>query len=736
LSIIDQRRAISMLIEVTAIGAVAGAVLWGGAIRPPASLALAGAGALLLLLAAAEEEEPRLSPLALPILVVLAAALAQLVPLPHGLRALLSPSGERITELVLRGIPHASWRPLTTDVSATLHGAARLAGLAALAAACGTLSATRHRNVLRVALYVGLAVLVAVPALAALGVELPYTPGPRGVTFSLVNPNHVAAFLALVLPTVLVRASRAEGGARYGLIGLALAGNMVLAVTVSRAGMLLGAAAQLTVLWWLRRGRWPALAAAVVLFAGLAFSGTPLAERLRPGDTGRQRWMQHRDALPILRDYPVAGVGVGAFGGVFARYSRLAAQNRFPYVENEYLQLPLDVGWPAALAALAALAWALRQVWPALREPSTRTRAAAVGLGAVALHNLVDFNWETGAVAAGVCIVCGLAFPARGWKLGRAWVVGFAALCAALVALAAASPGAEAEAQRLRAVKLERAPFARLAEETFRRHPGDGFIADVAAERLLRDGGAGEWLDRALLLGPHDVLAHYLTSVALLQIGARDQAALELRVAIDRGEASDRAWLYDHALTLFAADGERLLAALPEDVDVLRRVAERAAERRLWPAARRAGRAALALAPRDPRMLAVVVRAGVELKDMADLPEQAQALAEADPAQTRLAAQALAFAGRADAAEKALRAALDHAAGDDAVEMAVALAGLARQRNDLDGAAAVLDTALARAVLPRHKARLHVERAAVDDQAGRIHRAQAERAEAERLLLH
>jgi hypothetical protein len=314
--------------------------------------------------------------------------------------------------------------------------------------------------------------------------------------------------------------------------------------------------------------------------------------------------------------------------------------------------------------------------------------------------------------------------------------VALAAACAALVLGAALTPSADADAQKLRAAKLDRAAFEKQAEATLLRHPADGFIADVAADRLLHDGDAGEWLDRALLLGPSDVLAHHLTARALLQQGVRDQAALELRIAVECADPLDRDWLIDEALTMFGADGPRLLAAVAEDLDALSRLTERSLERRMWAPARLAGRAALELAPRNAHILSIVVRAGLELKDATGLAQSAAELAEVDASQARLAAEGLAFAGQQAAAEKALATAMEHSSGDDAVEVAVALAGLARSRHDLDRAAEVLDTALVRAVLPRQKARLHNERARVDDEAGRPSRAQIERAEAERLAGH
>src|SRR5262245_30919506 len=104
----------STALAVVAVLTVAGAVLWGGATRPPATLALALAGAVALLLAGRSGQVLRLSPLAVPPLAMAALAMLQLVPLPPFIREAVSPASARMTALVFSGAA-PRWQPLTND---------------------------------------------------------------------------------------------------------------------------------------------------------------------------------------------------------------------------------------------------------------------------------------------------------------------------------------------------------------------------------------------------------------------------------------------------------------------------------------------------------------------------------------------------------------------------------------------------------------------------------------------
>lgn len=745
------------LLDRAFLGVIAvGAVLWAGAARPPASLVLAAAAGLFLAVETARAWRSGRT-LALPLLALPAAALCgatllQLVPLPHGLRAALDPAGTRLVDQALDGIAAPGWRPLTPDVAATLASAAYLGGLVALAAALGRLG-ERRRDLLRACVVAAAAAVALVAALSALGVTLPAPLSTRGraaVALPFVNANHAASLLALALPIALEWATRARGGLRIGLVALIVAGNVTLVATLSRAGIALGAGAQIVVLAVavgrrLRGGRGRAVVAlgALALLVGLVTFGRPLLGRLLPGGAGGGRPSRLailREALPLVGAQPLTGVGRGAFVHAFARTSELGARNRYAFVENEFLQVPLDVGIPAALVVFGLGAYAVWRAARSLPSASTGSVAAAVGLAAVAAHNAVDFSFEAGGVAVAALAAAVLAAPGAVRALPRGAGL---ALCAGVLALVvlAASPlgrGSDADLEALRAVhaaRIGRDAYQARAAAAFARHPADGYLAAVAAEHLLARGDARAfaWLDRALFVSPHDVLAHATAARALARAGNKRQAAVELRAALDRVRDPDRDVLLETTFALFG-DGEEALVreALPEDPLTTAAAVERAARLKR-------ARLVLALAGAAPPT-APVLRAAVEAalaeEELAGLAERARALAAVDhsPAGLRLAADALLRAGHDGEAERLLEAALASPLPDGArAELAIALANRRAAAGRLDDATAVIEDALARAVAPATKARLHLHHAELDARAGRPHRAAAERAEAARL---
>ena len=59
-----------------------------------------------------------------------------------------------------------------------------------------------------------------------------------------------------------------------------------------------------------------------------------------------------KDSVKIVRHYPVTGVGANAFRMIFPQYRNASTRKSFTHVENEYLQLPAELGIIGTLAAL------------------------------------------------------------------------------------------------------------------------------------------------------------------------------------------------------------------------------------------------------------------------------------------------------------------------------------------------------------------------------------------------
>jgi O-antigen ligase len=105
------------------------------------------------------------------------------------------------------------------------------------------------------------------------------------------------------------------------------------------------------------------------------------------------------DMLPLVPDFPVFGVGLNAFSSVYPLYQTVWRGDWIGEAHNEYLQVLFDLGLVGALLVSALLFLVYR----------TAFRGAARGglelglfgaLLALAIHNLVDFNWQIPANAA------------------------------------------------------------------------------------------------------------------------------------------------------------------------------------------------------------------------------------------------------------------------------------------------------------------------------------------------
>ncbi len=391
------------------------------------------------------------TPLLLPGALFLAWCCAQLLLLPPGLVAWLSPT--------LDVAPDGAWRALSSSIADTRRGVAFVAWALAVhwvAAVVFDLSAARRR--LR-PLVVGFGCLVALFALGqhASGTDriygvfrpLDWQPGTRTLFGPFVNRNHFAAFANLLLPLALGllahAASRlrrrigARANLRRGLIALqspegvravlaavpALALLAALVACGSRGGLVAFAGGLLATAAVQRRSRPAAFVPVLLLGVVLTWYGTErIVARFRltsaeaPGRT-----LVWRDALGRVPHYWRAGSGLNTFATAVSRATlwslpRGATPWRAPYetsvaqaprlgyrsllgtplltwsseAHNDYLQVLIETGVVGLLLALATL---LAALWRARHDPWLLG-----GLSAVALHSLVDFPLQIPSLAA------------------------------------------------------------------------------------------------------------------------------------------------------------------------------------------------------------------------------------------------------------------------------------------------------------------------------------------------
>ena len=107
------------------------------------------------------------------------------------------------------------------------------------------------------------------------------------------------------------------------------------------------------------------------------------------------------DMLPMVKRFPLFGVGLDAFSTAYVPYQTVAkvGPDWVGEAHNEYLQVLLDLGVVGAVLVAALLAIVLRR---ALRRAGESTVELGLlgALAAVAIHNLVDFGWQIPANAA------------------------------------------------------------------------------------------------------------------------------------------------------------------------------------------------------------------------------------------------------------------------------------------------------------------------------------------------
>lgn len=198
------------------------------------------------------------------------------------------------------------------------------------------------------------------------------------------------AIVALLLGILLfgIAGTRSRGAILAGAISLGGVGVL--------AGLTLKA----------RKGRWAVLAG--LLFAGICSLVFIVRE---PWWVGLQEYhtldaynmMSRRDiwnaSLRLFSDFPVFGIGMGAFKFAFPSYQPPGLLGIVKEAHNDWLQLLIEAGgagFLALIAGLALLAYRFTSSW--MRSDSWEARWISMGVLAAAaafgIHGLVDFSFQ------------------------------------------------------------------------------------------------------------------------------------------------------------------------------------------------------------------------------------------------------------------------------------------------------------------------------------------------------
>jgi tetratricopeptide (TPR) repeat protein/O-antigen ligase len=581
----------------------------------------------------------------------------------------------------------------------------------------------------------------------------------RALVATFANPDHFATWLAMLicLGGGYLMAARRPGLEAVSLRGLVRSralreatlrrswpllavGVMLVALlfTMSRGGILsvLSGLVVLVLLLKTRgRVRTTLTMVAVLVGAALGYSSwiglTPVVEHAQnAGASVGQRLTQYVSSLPMVRDFPFLGVGLGAYTDIYPRYQPLEhtpASVYYRYAHSDLLQVVIEMG----VVGIAVLAFAALRVGRDLvgahcfgrgacgvgGGAGTRARrsdpygtpiafGALSGLVAMLVHSAADFSLRmpaNGLLAATLLGIATVALHTRFGSREDVWISdvrrialppGHASRAMASVVIVATglaiwyaartamvderlaayreNPSAEHAAAIIAAPGSDPRTLAARAAMRVQTATATGWRPDARLKSRELLGAAVADLQQALTITPSGAFYHEQLGVAL---GAR---------ALLDGEARDAAQA--------AAHFRRAIALAPENAQLYVSLARFAATQRpaLWDVAFRAARGGV---QRDPAMLDTLVDepAFAALTD-------AQWLALAPPSATdRLRLALLLEKGsRLPAATRAARGALEVATlPGDQVLSHWALARLLLFTGDVVGALAAAESGLA-----------------------------------------
>jgi O-antigen ligase len=222
--------------------------------------------------------------------------------------------------------------------------------------------------------------------------------------------------------------ARLETPLAIGVVSCLVAGAALL-LTQSRGAFVAVCAALVAFVWSLRRtalvtSRAFVKAAAVFLiglFCGIVWlAGEETLGRFPEADAqALSRLAYYRTTWEAIRDRPLLGTGYGTYADAFSGYNHPGTGTYFlDRAHNTYLQMVMELGWPAAAALYAGLGlFVLRSMQGrSLVYPAVLASCSVL----VAVHSLVDFSLEMPANAATYALLlgagCAQSLRGGGWR--------------------------------------------------------------------------------------------------------------------------------------------------------------------------------------------------------------------------------------------------------------------------------------------------------------------------------
>lgn len=563
------------------IAVVVGSVLAIGTVHAPFMVAAAGLSAIALATATVVRRK-RLRFVPGPALVMFALALYclfQLIPLPMSWLEVIAPANADVWARALQpfgdGPPNTA--PISLDPGATWIEALRWFSYGAVFTAASTL-ATRRGSTWGVGLVFVSALVAAVVTIGhgLVGTEKVfgiYEPAFRPQAWHvgpLLNPNNLSGYLNLGAMSGLGLMMMRKPVVPRWVVALGVAVLLgVNVTTASRGGvaiMLVGIVAMAITVELTRRRRaqnvYDARLARMLMGATIAF-GLLLAFLGSTPAIWRDLYNENIEKLamiewfkPMIGDFRFFGAGRGAFESVFPAYQPTGGSTVYTHAENFIAHWTVEWGVPVTAAALLAFAWFFRPSKLAVGR-SAIAAGAWFGLMVVLVQNLADLALEIPAVCFAIAMLLGSLWgdvrrvtepvgDEVSGRVGAHWGAVIAVFACALLFAVGRTGFHDVTSDRL-AIKASfestspprdgarrRALRGHLREATLR-HPAEPYFPLVGG--LLawqeRDDNPMPWLQRTLERSMVNGKAHLLLASVLVRYDAKDQALMELRLAVE-----------------------------------------------------------------------------------------------------------------------------------------------------------------------------------------------------------
>ncbi len=366
--------------------------------------------------------------------------LFQLLPFPPSLLRVVSPGSFAFYNDRLL-LPLTAWRPISVSPPDTLRGLAFLAAFSLLYATVFREFGSRRwrRRLMLTVVGVGLAITVVAFVQAV-------SPNPRkiyglwqplydwAVFGPYVNESHFAGYvvMAAALATgatlgAVDRLRQSWRNRRHGWLALgATEGNAVvrwaavvmvlvagLVASGSRGGVSAFGLTALVLPFASGRRRTTAIAVVLLATLGVAWIGLGgIVGAFEARGIKGSRLDLWADMLPLVPDFPIFGVGLNAFATAYPLYQTVWRGEWIGEAHNEYLQVLLDLGLLGTLLVGTLLVLVFRSALRGAARGGLELGLFGALLG-LAIHNLVDFNWQIPASAATWLALAALALNAR-----------------------------------------------------------------------------------------------------------------------------------------------------------------------------------------------------------------------------------------------------------------------------------------------------------------------------------